>query len=163
MAEDKKLQGRALRNRAIGLLARREYSRAQLHRKLHKSADGEELEALLDVLAEQGLQSDARFTQAWLRTRAPRFGRARLEHDLATHGISAELAAQCWAALASDADADCDLDDEQARAFAVWQKRFGTAAADYKESARQARFLQGRGFASDVVRAVLRQSKEVAQ
>jgi regulatory protein len=38
-----------------------------------------------------------------------------------------------------------------------WQKRFGEQAEDYKERARQARFLQGRGFSADMIRQVLNQ------
>jgi regulatory protein len=47
-------------------------------------------------------------------------------------------------------------DSEQQRAQAVWARKFGQPPASAAERARQMRFLAGRGFSADVVRAVLR-------
>ena len=41
------------------------------------------------------------------------------------------------------------------RARAVWQRKFGEAPADYKEKARQIRFLAARGFSFDVISKIL--------
>ena len=41
-------------------------------------------------------------------------------------------------------------------ACAVWQKKFGALQLDAREKARQARFLQSRGFALEVIFKVLR-------
>jgi regulatory protein len=40
---------------------------------------------------------------------------------------------------------------ELERALQVWQRRFGAAATDAAERARQMRFLAGRGFDADVI------------
>ena len=45
---------------------------------------------------------------------------------------------------------------EQARAWALWQQRFGQPASDARERARQARFLIGRGFAPSLVARIVR-------
>ena len=46
-------------------------------------------------------------------------------------------------------------DTELERAQEVWRKRFGEAATDTKQWARQVRFLMARGFSADVVRSVV--------
>jgi len=46
------------------------------------------------------------------------------------------------------------------RARAAWSRKFSAAPANAKEWARQARFLQSRGFASDIVRRLLKQPLE---
>lgn len=45
---------------------------------------------------------------------------------------------------------------ELQRAHDIWRRRFGNPAQDPSERARQARFLAGRGFSSDVIRRVVR-------
>jgi regulatory protein len=40
-------------------------------------------------------------------------------------------------------------------ARAVWRKRFGRPPTSLQEKARQARFLAGRGFSSEVIHRVL--------
>ena len=70
-----------LRERALGLLARREHSRVELARKLAPHAESaEELEALLDDLCARRLLSDERYVEMRLNARAARFGNARLVH-----------------------------------------------------------------------------------
>ena len=46
-------------------------------------------------------------------------------------------------------------EDELDAARAVWQKKFGSQPATLSERGRQARFLAGRGFSSEVIRKVL--------
>jgi regulatory protein len=47
-------------------------------------------------------------------------------------------------------------DTEHARAWDVWQRKFGTVAATPQERLKQMRFLASRGFGGDVVNKVLR-------
>jgi regulatory protein len=55
------------------------------------------------------------------------------------------------------ADADlAELGDELERARAVWAKKFSAAPADAREWARQARFLQSRGFSTEIIRKLLK-------
>lgn len=151
-----------LRRRAIAYLARREHSRAELVRKLlgapvpeGEGVPAEAVERVLDELAAQGLQSDRRFAESWLRAKARRFGTARLRHDLQARGVAAEI---IDAALA-ESFTEAREGDEHARVRAVWQSRFGHPPADVREEAKQARFLQGRGFSVGAIRSLL---KEVA-
>ena len=141
-----------LRERAIKLLARREHSRAELARKLAVLGTREEIEAVLADLSESGILSDARYAAAYVRTHAERFGAARLRQVLRQKGIGSEL---IEAQLA-----DADTTDELARAREVRAKKFPAMPGDAKEWARQARFLQSRGFATDVIGKLLKEPQE---
>ncbi|HXU93425.1 MAG TPA: recombination regulator RecX [Gallionella sp.] len=145
-----------LRVRAMKYLARREYSRAELHSKLlpHAQADdgfdaapAEDLDALLDDLATRGWLSDERAATQLVHARRGRFGAQRIAHELRQKGFSENLIADALPEL---------KEGELETARAVWQKKFGVPPRDAKEKARQARFLQSRGFSMDVVFKILR-------
>ena len=140
-----------LKGKALRLLARREHTRAELARKLAAEATPEEIQTVLDQLEEAGLLSDRRFAESLVFSRATRFGAARLRHDLKARGVAEEVIAE---ALPDDAEG------ELARARQVWQRKFGRAPADRADYARQARFLQQRGFAVDIIRKVLKEQEE---
>jgi regulatory protein len=138
-----------LRRQAIRLLARREHTRAELARRLANHGTQEEIMAVLAELESSHLQSDRRAAENYVRGHAERLGNSRLRQDLKTRGVADELIAT---QLAADV-----LPDELERARGVWRRRFAEVPADQREWARQARFLQGRGFASDVIRRLLRE------
>ena len=139
-----------LRRRAIGLLARREHSRAELARKLAAEGTAEEIDTVLAQLEAEGLLSDARYAEAYLRSHSERFGAAKLKQALRAKGIPDADAEPSLAALPSEIE----------RARAVWARKFAAAPADTREWARQARFLQSRGFAVDVIRRLLKEPAE---
>jgi SOS response regulatory protein OraA/RecX len=81
-----------LRERALRLLARREYTRQELSRKIAPLAESaEQLAALLDDLTTRHLLSDERYAEARRNSRAPRLGDARLAYELRSRGVAAEL------------------------------------------------------------------------
>lgn len=135
-----------LRERALGILARREHSRAELARKLAAHAEDEDLDALLDDLERENLLSNARFADMLRHARAGRHGSVRLKADLRDKGVPAEVIE----AAVSEARGN---DLEAARA--VWMKKFGAPPRDATERARQIRFLAGRGFPAEVARKVV--------
>lgn len=136
-----------LRQRAVALLARREHSRAELARKLGRfAAEAAEVDAVLDELGRRKLLSDDRFAEARARSLGAKFGAARLEQELRARGVDATAIARVTAAARSS-----EID----RARAAWQKRFGRAPAGAAERAKQARFLQGRGFSFEAIRRVV--------
>ncbi|MDA8261000.1 MAG: regulatory protein RecX [Betaproteobacteria bacterium] len=141
-----------LRQQAIRLLARREHTRAELARKLAGLGTPEEIDAVLADMEAAQLQSDNRTAENYLRSNAPRLGASRLRHTLKTRGVAPETIEQQLA--------QADLPDEIERARAAWSRKFSAAPADAKEWARQARFLQSRGFAGDIVRKLLKQPLE---
>lgn len=142
------LAGGSLRNRAIGLLARREYARSELERRLiARGAERAEVRTLVEALASEGLISDVRYARALVARRAGTSSRRRIADELKAAGVASEHIA---AALA-----ESELDDEAALS-ALWQRRFGRAPADERDKARQVRFLQSRGFALSAILKLLR-------
>ncbi|MEO1767183.1 recombination regulator RecX [Thiobacter aerophilum] len=137
----------SLRERALACLARREYSRAELARKLAPhAAHGDELDALLDELARRGWLSDARFAEVLVHDRQTRFGSVRLAHELRRRGVPESLIQQQLHLLRGT---------ELERARRVWQQKFGCPPSDARERARQMRFLKQRGFPLAVIQRVL--------
>jgi regulatory protein len=120
------------RKRAMDLLARREHSRQELLTKLVAKGCSREIAGLaLDGLEQDQLLSEDRFIQS-----------------LRQKGI-----------------ADSDIDpwlDERAQDWLdilakVRRQKFGDEfPADFTERARQARFLQSRGFTAEQIRRVLK-------
>ena len=141
-----------LRSQAIKLLARREHTRAELAKKLAPKGTPEEIDTVLADLERSGLLSDTRAAAAYVRSHAARFGAARLRQTLRTKGVATELI---------DAEV-AGLPDEIGRARAVWTRKFGMAPADARAWAKQARFLQSRGFSGDVIRRLLKHPEEQA-
>ena len=138
----------SLRDRALGLLARREHSRAELQRKLAPhSEDPQEVIALLDDLARRGWLSDARFAEALVHDKQAKFGTARLAYELRERGVAETIIRDQLAEL---------KDSELERARQVWQSKFGALPEDAKARAKQMRFLQSRGFSLDVIGKIMR-------
>jgi len=148
---------KVLRKKAMDLLARREHAVAELRRKLQSHVDGRAKSQALDVdaidevlarLQAEGLLSDERFTEAFVRYRCNNgYGPQRIQAELRERGVSEKIAAIYL-----------DFSDPQwfERASSVRSKRFGEGKPkDFKQRARQARFLQYRGFTADQARQVL--------
>ncbi|HRF29135.1 MAG: recombination regulator RecX [Azonexus sp.] len=136
-----------LRVRALQLLTRRDYSRAELQKKLAAHAESaEELASVLDTLQGERLLSDHRYATQRVTARAGRYGDARLKQELRLKGVSDDDIA---AALPEGGD-------ETERCLAVWQRKFGQPAQTPEERAKQMRFLQYRGFSSEAIRRALR-------
>ncbi|MCY4421291.1 MAG: regulatory protein RecX [Gammaproteobacteria bacterium] len=140
---------RSIRNTALGLLARREHTRLELAGKLKaREFLTAEIEALLDDLQREGLQSDARFTESYVYSRTRRgFGPLRIRQELQARGVAESLVST-----------HMDFNDPQWRKLACqeYEKKFGdTMAGSVKERARRMRYLQNRGFTSDIIRQTL--------
>jgi len=175
----------SLKARAIGLLAQREHSRAELRRKLLRieqqqrerqaerlavaraagevadSADDTMSAAADDEAAEEGGAKvdallDALAADGYLNEE--RFVESRLHlraGRFGTQRIQQELARH---GLRLDAEQQAQLrETELERAREVWKKRFGDQPSrEAAEQARQTRFLLARGFAPDLVRRLLK-------
>lgn len=145
-------QARSPRDIAIALLARREYARAELASRLaHKQVPPEEIDVCLNALAEQGLQSDARFAESFIRSRILRGqGVRRIDSELRQRGIDAIT----YTAALAEVEAQEGVDwFELARE--TLSRRFSTPGDSPKEQARRERFLANRGFEFDQIRYAL--------
>ena len=162
-----------LTERALRLLARREHSRVELRRKLlrgrasnrgeEENADAQaQVDGVIDDLVRRGLLSDLRFAEAFVRRGVDRGqGPLKIRAGLRGRGVADDVIDDTL--TFSD---DFWLD----RARAAQAKRFGDGSgptgevdldctpATRSEWSRHARFLVGRGFASDTIyRALTRE------
>ena len=138
----------SLKSRALRFLSMREHSRLELGRKLARHAqDGDDIEALLDLLEAANWLSQERFSDALIQRRAARYGNSRIVAELQSHGIGGESLQELKVTLAQD---------ETARACAVWHKKFGAIAADVHERNKQIRFLMQRGFSQRAVQVAIK-------
>lgn len=133
------MRKQSLNERAMNLLARREHSIAELVRKLSTDFDHDDIIMVINKLTKANLQSDQRFAENYLRYRSQRgFGYQKIRQELKERGVDTELI--------SDALAESDI-DWFTLAAGVRCKRFGEQQpVDYKDRAKQQRFLQYRGF-----------------
>jgi regulatory protein len=138
----------SLRGRALALLARREHTRAEMTRKLSPHAESaEQLEQLLDALVARGWLSELRFAESRANALARKFGSRKVEYDLRSRGVSAEVVGRALEQARAQ---------ELERCRAAWQRKFGVLPHDAAERGRQMRFLAGRGFCAEAVRQVLK-------
>jgi regulatory protein len=153
MASDPDAARASTREVAIRLLGRREYSGAEMRRKLvAKGLQATVVDRVVDQLVSDALLSDGRFAEALVRSRVERGqGPIKIRAELRDRGISEELiedtlthAAEFWLERA-----------ERAR-----RKRFGEdPPGDRGQWNREARFLAQRGFPADLIYRVLGESR----
>jgi len=129
-----------LRARALRLLARREHSRAELARKLAPRAESPEaLDVLLADLEKRKQLSNERFAAERTRVLSRKFGAARIRQDLKARGIDPELVGRVSA------------EGELARARAILERKYRAPVSTREERAKRMRFLQSRGFSSEII------------
>ena len=179
-ASRKKRGARSPRHIAMDLLARRDHTRQELRDKISSKLkaylaanppktfdiDAEplaeqtisaediaselsnEIETVLDELVSDGLLNEARYAESFVNSRIRRGqGPARIRRELSQKGIPDDLADQAFGEVEAD---------WLRQAKEVREKKFGSALpADFKERARQARFLQYRGFTGGQIQRVL--------
>jgi len=135
-----------LRVRALQLLTRRDFCRAELLAKLAPHAESaEELESVLDTLQSERLLSDQRYAAQRVVARAGRYGNARLKQELRQKGVGDD----------DIASALPEAGDETERCRTIWGKKFGRPPESAEERAKQIRFLQYRGFSGDAIRRAM--------
>jgi regulatory protein len=146
----------SLRQRGLDYLAKREYSVAELAQKLNTVArqyelDADEIPEILADFKKRNWVSDTRFTEQILHARKSKFGSARIAHELREKGVSDELI--------SEAVQDVK-ENELANAKAVWRKKYDAPPSSREEWAKQARFLQSRGFGFEIIKKVINEQKD---
>ncbi|MFW6278239.1 MAG: regulatory protein RecX [Halorhodospira sp.] len=144
----------AVRATALRLLGRREHTHRELREKLtRRGYDAAEVDAVLAGLVEEGWLDEARFAEAFVRSRIERGqGPVRIEQEMRQRGVPPSMIEQALAAAPAD---------WREQACKVRRHRFGTPVpADRREAARQAQFLQRRGFTAAQVRAAVAAADE---
>ena len=124
---------------ALKMLMRREHSQLELLKKLQlKGFDDSIINSSISLLAEQNYQSDERFSEAFILMRYNQGkGPLKIASELKGRGIKKfNLTAFDWPKLAKE----------------VRIKKFGRSTSlDFKDQAKQKRFLQSRGFGFDEI------------
>ena len=129
-----------LRARALRLLARREHTRQELEGKLSPHAgSSEDLKGLLAGLKQKNQLSEERFAEERARRLSRKYGAARIRQDLKAKGVSEELIERVSPA------------DELERARAILERKYRVPATSREERAKRMRFLQSRGFSSEII------------
>lgn len=138
----------SIRRAAMNLLARREHGHVELVRKLLlRGADADMIEVELQRLTEDGLLSEQRYLESYIRSRANAGrGPMRIREELTQRGLQRGDVEQALNA------ADIDWDENMRE---LWQRRFAGQVVDLKDKAKQSRFLAQRGYEADAVRRLL--------
>jgi regulatory protein len=137
------------RKQAMDYLARRDYGQSELVNKLLNAGFDAHL-AVQEVarLTDEGLQNDRRYAESFVQSRISQGkGPVRIRQELTQRGLPARTiddalreAGQDWFELARQ----------------VRVRKFGAAPPEeFKEKARQMRFLQYRGFEQDHIQAAV--------
>jgi regulatory protein len=146
LSEEQRTDASAARAAAVALLARRDFAGSDLCARLkERGFDPQTAAEAVAGLDTEGLVNDARYAENYATWHAGRGqGPLRIAADLRGQGVAQ---AHVEAALAG-------AHDWTALARKVCRARFGAQPPQsWPEKARQARFLQYRGFSSDHIRA----------
>ncbi len=130
----------------MDLLARREHSQGELLQKLLRRFPARQafIDDEIAVLRGEGLQSDARLAESFLRSRAGSGqGPLKIRSEMKRKGLSD--------AVIADAFGGCSVDWFE-RLDAVARRKFGdNPPASARERAKRGRFLQQRGFSYEEI------------
>jgi len=130
-----------LRARALRLLARREHTPQELESKLSPHAgSSEELKGLLSGLKQKNQLSEERFAEDRARRLSRKYGAARIRQDLKAKGVSEELISRFSSS-----------ENEMQKAKEILERKYRTPAVTREEKAKRMRFLQSRGFSSEII------------
>jgi regulatory protein len=139
---------RAIRKAALEILARRDHPKLELERKLaDRGFAGEAVGPVVAELAAKHLLDDDRYIEHFVSYHAARGqGPLRIRADLRQRGLQAEAIERQLEAVT----------DWRAHARSARRKKFGAELPrDFRQRARQARFLEYRGFSAEHIRAAL--------
>ncbi|MBT8113801.1 MAG: recombination regulator RecX [Arenicella sp.] len=144
-----KKQRDALFAAGVRLLSMREHSLAELESKLRaKTESADLLFAVLDELKNANYQSDSRFTENYVRSRAHRgYGPVKICNELKRKGIKNSM-------IDEFLDVNSAVWYENARD--QYDKKYGDEpVSDYNSWTKRARFMQSRGFSSEHIQLTL--------
>lgn len=140
-----------LRRAAMDFLARREHSFFELQQKLRRrfpDCEPDLLDQVISGLRNEGLQSDARFAESWIRYRRSKgFGYLHIRQDLESRAIASDVIEEYL----------CPDDDWAGIAAELVVRKLGDGNLEFggKQHRRILRYLQSRGFNQREIRKVL--------
>ena len=132
-----------IRSKSLFFLAKREHSSWEIKNKLAQAGfNKEQIQQEIEDLKTQNYLSDERFCEMFIRSRKNMgYGPIKIAYELKKHQFSEQITQQY---LNEKSETWFDL------ALKVRMKKFGDSSVDdFKEKARQMRFLQSRGFSNN--------------
>ena len=144
---------------ALKMLARREYSEAQIRQRLlRRGHSSDEIDEAIGRLKADGAIDDARVAKAIARTATStkQRGKRRVIQQLAQAGISRTAAHKAVEETFADLDADQLLETALSKRL-----RNGRPIADDKEFRRLYRYLMAQGFDADHALAALSKRRRI--
>lgn len=135
------------RDKAVRLLGFSQKTQKELMQRLSKDYSNEICERVIELLKKYGYINDEAYSAAFVNDsfKYKGWGSRRIKAELKNRGVSEETIT----AAVEGAELD-----EDARAYELLKKRLkGNTSPDYKERAKQYRYLAGRGFSYDVINA----------
>ncbi len=139
-----------IREICIRLLTRREHSQRELQDKLVlRGFDRFAAQTVIDVLAEEGWQSDERFTESYARYRIRKgFGPVKITYELRQRGV---VEIDLDSVILDLTDGWFDLIEQ------VYHKKYiDDGVLSQKEWIKRSRFLQQRGFNNEMIAALFK-------
>lgn len=141
-----------MRQRALDYLGKREYSYVELGKKLKTFAEEtDDIDKILDDFKARGWLSDVRFTEQLVHARQNKFGSVRVANELREKGVDDELIASAVAIVKTN---------ELEHAREICRKKYKGSPKSREDWARQARFLQSRGFGFDIIKKSLNDNSD---
>ena len=138
---------KAIYNKALDIISRREHSQKELTDKLVKKYDVPELiSSVIHNLIEKNLLNDFRFSQAYVVARKRKgFGPKKIGYELVSRGVNENTASEVI-------DAESGWNEAALQAF---NKKYKAGISkDFKERNKQKVFLQNRGFSFEEIDSV---------
>ena len=130
---------KAIYNKALDIISRREHSQKELSDKLIKKFNlPEPVESVIHGLLEKNLLNDYRYSESYVVARKRKgFGPKKIGYELVSRGINENIASEVI-------DAEGGWNEAALKAF---NKKFKAGIGeDFKEQNKQKVFLQNRGF-----------------
>ena len=138
---------KAIYNKALDIISRREHSQKELTDKLLKKYDiPEPVNSVIENLIDKNLLNDFRFSQTYVVARKRKgFGPKKIGYELVSRGINENTASEVI-------DAEGGWNEAALKAF---NKKFKAGIGeDFKEQNKQKVFLQNRGFSFQEIDSV---------
>lgn len=144
--DDKAKDFNSIRFKAMDMLSRREHSSIELQRKLiEKFPENTVLvDKVIEGLQQENLQSDERFTEAFVSARAKKGqGPRRIRMELQQRGITESIINKIFS--------ETEIDWFQLAVDVLLKKYKDRFCSDYKERSKRSGFLHYRGFTSEQI------------
>ena len=138
---------KAIYNKALDIISRREHSQKELSDKLIKKFNIPELvDSVIHSLLEKNLLNDYRYSESYVVARKRKgFGPKKIGYELVSRGVNENTASEIIYAEGGWNEA----------ALKAFNKKFKAGiGADFKEQNKQKVFLQNRGFSFQEIDSV---------